>query len=127
MIIVSIIYVFIIMSLWAYLSRFFETNRLPYRNGFTICATPQWLLIFVNFVFFWGWWSILIFALLLTVGGLVNIPVSIILFKTFHPLSAKTGIMLYERPNMSLYGIWSISIIPLLPILTIINGSAFLR
>lgn len=126
MIVFSIIYGFIVMSLWAYLSRFYDAKTLPYDRGFTLYANLQWLLIFLNFVFFWGWWSILIFALLLTVGGLVNIPVSMFLFNIFHPLPAKTGILLNERPNMLLYGIWCISIMPLLPILTVINGFLFL-
>jgi hypothetical protein len=46
MIIFSIIYVFIVMSLWAYLSRFFDANTLLYKFGFTCYATFQWLLIF---------------------------------------------------------------------------------
>lgn len=53
---ISIITVAVVaMSFWAYSNLWYERRILPYTQWYIMFGLIQWILIFINIVWIWGW------------------------------------------------------------------------
>lgn len=43
------------MTFWAYSNLWYERRILPYAQWYTMFGLIQWVLIFINLVWIWGW------------------------------------------------------------------------
>ena len=110
----TIIFIFNTLLIWAYLSVYFNQGKLPYSEGFRVYASFQWLMVLINICFLTGWWGLLIFF------GII------VLFPSFiqTPNLNIYWLIFGRKPNANtfVYGFWGISVFPILVIITITNG-----